>query len=105
MNRLKMAQSQAVIGLRQEGWTHRRIARKLGVDRETVSHYGKIQNATTSNPAISPPRVESLFQRERPKKFLLENVVCVEKTEEGALPTISTFYGMIIVQPIFMFSI
>lgn len=53
MNTLKMAKSQAIIGLLQQGWAHRRIARELGVNRETVSHYAKIQKAATSNPAIS----------------------------------------------------
>ena len=59
MNKLKMAQSQAIIGLLQQGWTHRRIARELGVNRETVSRYAKIQNASISNPAISTPGPET----------------------------------------------
>ena len=59
MNTLKMAQSQAIIGLLQQGWSHRRIARELGVDRKTVSRYAKIQNAAISNPAISTPGTET----------------------------------------------
>ena len=38
-NRLKMAQQQAVIALAQRGWSYRRIARELGVHRETVARY------------------------------------------------------------------
>lgn len=41
-NRLKMAQVQAILGLHGQGWSQRRIARELGVDRETVArHVGR----------------------------------------------------------------
>jgi len=39
VNTLKMAQSQAILGLLQQGWTHRRIARELGVNRETAGFH------------------------------------------------------------------
>ena len=40
-NELKMAQHQAIIGLWQRGWSHRRIAAELDIDRETVSRHVK----------------------------------------------------------------
>jgi len=40
-NQLKMAQIQAILALRRRGWSCRRIARELGIHRETVS--GHIQ--------------------------------------------------------------
>jgi transposase len=40
-NELKMAQHQAIIGLWQQGWSHRRIAAELDIDRETVSRHIK----------------------------------------------------------------
>lgn len=40
-NRLKMAEHQAIIGLARLGWSQRRIAKELGVDRETVSRHVK----------------------------------------------------------------
>lgn len=40
-NRLKMAEHQAIIGLARLGWSYRRIAAELGVDRETVSRHVK----------------------------------------------------------------
>jgi transposase len=40
-NELKMAQHQAIIGLWQRGWSQRRIAAELGIDRETVSRHVK----------------------------------------------------------------
>jgi transposase len=38
-NRLKMAKIQAILELHQRGWSGRRIARELGIDRETVGRY------------------------------------------------------------------
>jgi hypothetical protein len=51
-NRLKMAQQQAVIALAQRGWSYRRIARELGVHRETVARYVRLaaEDAAFSEP-------------------------------------------------------
>ena len=38
-NQLKMAQVQSIVALHVRGWSQRRIARELGVDRETVARY------------------------------------------------------------------
>jgi len=35
--RLKMALIEAIVSLKARGWSNRRIARELGVDRDTVS--------------------------------------------------------------------
>lgn len=51
-NMLKMAKRHAIIGLLESGWSYRRIARELCVDRETVARYDRLRR---SNPAISPP--------------------------------------------------
>ena len=50
-NKLKMAKIHAIIGLLEQEWPCRRIARELGVDRETVTRYAKIWR-NRSNPAI-----------------------------------------------------
>jgi transcriptional regulator with XRE-family HTH domain len=44
-NYLPMASQQQVRALLQLGWSHRRIARELGVHRETVSKYASEQRA------------------------------------------------------------
>ena len=49
-NRLKMAVVHAIVELLRRGWSHRRIARELGVHRETVARYAGRQG---SKPAIS----------------------------------------------------
>ena len=38
-NRLKMATVEAILALAARGWSQRRIARELGVNRETVGRY------------------------------------------------------------------
>ena len=38
-NRLKMATVQSILTLHERGWSQRRIAVELDVDRETVSRY------------------------------------------------------------------
>jgi len=53
-NRLKMAVVNAIITLNQRNWSNRRIARELGIDRETVKrHLDLAQNG--SKPAINAP--------------------------------------------------
>ena len=39
MNQLKVNQQQTIIALNQRGWSRRRIARELGLDRKTVRRY------------------------------------------------------------------
>jgi transposase len=55
-NQLKMADIQCIITLHGRGWSRRRIARELGIDRETVARHLRLSvfEATAgSNPAIA----------------------------------------------------
>src|SRR5690606_19075621 len=49
MNRLEVSLQQTIITLAQRGWSQRRIARELAVDRETVKRY-----APAAKPATNP---------------------------------------------------
>jgi DNA-binding NarL/FixJ family response regulator len=49
MNELKVQLQQAIVGLRAQGWSKRRIARELGLDRGTVGKYLRVKD---SKPAI-----------------------------------------------------
>jgi hypothetical protein len=49
MNRLEVSLQQTIITLAQRGWSQRRIARELAVDRETVRRY-----APRAKPATNP---------------------------------------------------
>ena len=48
MNRLKMSLQQSILALKANGWSNRRIARELGIHRETVAGY------LPPKPAIPP---------------------------------------------------
>lgn len=50
-NKLKMAKVHAIIGLLEQGWSHRRISREICVDRETVARYDRLRRAGP-NPTI-----------------------------------------------------
>ncbi len=49
-NQLKMVMVQAIIGLLEQGWSHRRIARELGIHRETVARYDRLRHSKPANP-------------------------------------------------------
>jgi transposase len=55
MNQLKMDIQQTISTLSRSGWSQRRIARELGIDRETVARYRRLARQTGEpEPAISP---------------------------------------------------
>lgn len=49
-NYLKMTTRQQIGSLLDLGWAHRRIAREVGVHRETVSRYARLREAKPANP-------------------------------------------------------
>ena len=53
MNYLEMSLQQSIVTLRSHGWSFRRIARELGIRRETVSKYVR-QQESISKPAKVP---------------------------------------------------
>jgi hypothetical protein len=46
-NRLKMATMQSILSLYEKRWSYRRIARAMGIHRETVSRYVRLAAQTT----------------------------------------------------------
>ena len=55
VNQLKMDIQQSITTLTGCGWSQRRIARELGINRETVAKYRREARAQApSNPAILP---------------------------------------------------
>jgi len=55
MNQLKMDIQQTISTLSRGGWSQRRIARELGIDRETVARYRRLaRQVVEPNPAIVP---------------------------------------------------
>ena len=59
MNQLKMDIQQTISTLSRGGWSQRRIARELGIDRETVARYRRLaRQVAEPKPAIPPPGPE-----------------------------------------------
>ncbi len=58
-NQLKMAMIEAILALLGWGWSYRRIARELGVHRETGARYGRRGRSGPAKPAISTPGSET----------------------------------------------
>jgi transposase len=54
-NQLKMAMIHAIITLLERGWSYRRIARELGIHRETVARHDRLRRERAAKPAISTP--------------------------------------------------
>ena len=66
MNQLKMDIQQAISSLSRAGWSQRRIARELSIDRETVARYRKLARQTQEpKPAIVPAGLE-VVQESKP---------------------------------------
>jgi len=53
-NQIKMAIRDSIYGLYDKGWSQRRIAGALGLDRETVSRHLRLRAAEAAKPAIPP---------------------------------------------------
>jgi len=96
-NQLKMAMVNTISALKERGWSHRRIARELGINRETVAKYVKLwqsnpkpaTNAHTgsedSKPAKAPTgSVSQSDQKAGPKSQCAPfRKVIEEKLEKG----------------------
>lgn len=52
-NRLEMALVDSIFAFHKKGWSQRRIARELNINRETVANYIK-QGRNDSKPAKAP---------------------------------------------------
>ncbi len=57
-NRIKMALAEAILRLLGLGWTQRRVARELDVNRETVARYVRLAADTAGKPAKVPAGAE-----------------------------------------------
>lgn len=86
-NRLKMAEARSIIALARMGWSYRRIAAEVGVDRGTVSRHvraalgdldGPDPNAATSITGSEPPRPVGQRSRCEPQRAMI-----LAKLEQG----------------------
>ena len=54
-NQLSVAKFHSILTLHERGWSQRRIARELGINRETVARYVRQARAGDSKPATNAP--------------------------------------------------
>jgi transposase len=64
-NHLKVAMIDLILSLRRKGWSQRRIARELDLNRETVARYLK-QARSDPRPANAPPGADQLDTPPKP---------------------------------------
>lgn len=57
-NQIKMAVSDSILTLYERGWSGRRIARELDLNRETVSRHIRLHTAPEPKPAILPAGID-----------------------------------------------
>ena len=57
-NQIKMATSASIIELYEKGWSRRRIARELELNRETVSRHILLHTVPEAKPAIPPTGID-----------------------------------------------
>jgi Homeodomain-like domain len=75
-NSLKVSLQTTIYSLSDRGWSRRRIARELGIDRETVGRYLRLARPAISTaglegvgeakPAISTPGLKELVKQNQP---------------------------------------
>jgi transposase len=64
-NHLKVAMIDVILSLHRKGWSQRRIANELEINRETVARYLKLARAA-SKPAIAPSGSDSSGPASKP---------------------------------------
>lgn len=95
-NNLKMATANAIVQLWRQGWSYRRIARVLGVHRETVARHVKLarEESKPANPTPGADRAEpakpanptpgSSGPKSRCKPFREVDPSTIRRWEEGS---------------------
>ena len=73
-NRLEMARANAIVVLWRRGWSYRRIARELGVHRETVSRHVKLALQGAKPAKVTPGNTPGRSRCEPFRKLIIEKL-------------------------------
>ncbi len=79
-NQIKMAERGTIVTLYGRGWSRRRIARELDLDRETVGRHIRLEKAGGSKPAIPPTGIHEALAA-NPANLLIGIGEAVEENE------------------------
>ena len=100
MNQLKVNQQQTIVSLIEQGWSKRRIARELGLDRATVrKHAGASKPATNPNTGSAGPessceplceRIEKAWNTGLSVQRILQDLIS-EEGSEGSYSSVRRF--------------
>jgi transposase len=107
-NLLRMALIETIFSLHQRGWSQRRIARELGIHRETVARHllapppakpaiapsGSEPPAADSKPAIAPPGSADPVPDSKPAIAPFGSIAFAESACGGSLHETSSLPGM-----------
>jgi transposase len=85
-NLLKMAIVQSILSFHAQGWSARRIARTLGVHRDTVSRYVRAASSAEPKPANAPILPGRLPDDSRPASAPIGAVPDPPTTDAGSKP-------------------
>ena len=81
-NHLEMAQAETILSLHKRGWSQRRIAQELGIDRETVARHLK-----QSKPAIAPTGSDGCSAESKPAIAPIGSGGCSAESKPAIAPT------------------
>src|SRR5579864_8722464 len=85
-NLLKVAMIETILSLRQRGWSKRRIARELGINRETVARYLRHAPAAPK-PAIAPTGSREADDSSKPAIAPTGSALCGGDSKPAIAPT------------------
>ena len=76
----------SIITLREQGWSERRIARELGVHRQTVKRYVSDSKCTNAHTGKKGPLSQCELHRERIKQWD-ESALSIERIHQDLTAT------------------
>ncbi len=91
-NLLKVAMIETILSLRQRGWSQRRIARELGIDRETVARHLR-QPPAPPKPALAPIGSSDTDEESKPARAPTGSAVLDGESKPAIVPTGSADAG------------
>src|SRR5208282_4651984 len=98
MNELNVSLQHSILTLAAQGWSNRRIARELGLHRETVGRHLRLAGSKPAKPENARNRMKSAQWRARPaplvsttSRMRLNSLLSGKFSSFGLTPSLFTF--------------